>query len=99
MRDDRVGLCMIAASLGVIVLITGLLLQEQLEARRDQARVQGVSLVRLLSRIPYHQLLPSGGQKGPLEVVKHAQGSPDFAYASIVTSPKVSYQSDENTRQ
>lgn len=84
MRGERVGLLMVASSLLVILVISGLLLHYQRDARREQARIQGVSLVRLLSRVPYERLVRGGGEHGPLQVIKHTQRNPDFAYAVIV---------------
>lgn len=84
MTNERVGLAMIASSLAVILVITVLLVMSQIDARREQARVRGVSLVELLSRIPFGQLVPREGREGPLQVVRHTQGNPDFAYAVVV---------------
>lgn len=84
MTNERAGLAMIASSLTVIVVITGLLVMSQIDARREQARVRGASLVALLSRIPFDQLVPGQGREGPLEVMRQTQSSPDFAYGIIV---------------
>ena len=84
MRDERIGLWMIVASLGVILVITALLARHQVDLRREQARIQGVSLVRLLSQIPLERLLPGNGQQGPLQVLKYTSHQ-DFAYAAIVS--------------
>lgn len=74
----------IGSALLVIVAVAGLLLGLQRDARREQARAQGVSLVRLLSRVPLEQLLGGAGVQGPLQLIKHSQGNPDFAYAAVV---------------
>ncbi len=84
MTNERVGLAMIASSLTVIVVITALLLMSQMESRREQARVNGVGLVALLSRIPFEQLVPPQGHEGPLQFIRHSQSNPDFAYGVIV---------------
>ena len=84
MANERVGLAMIASSLTVIVVITALLLMSQIESRREQARADGVSLVDLLSKIPFDQLVPGDGHDGPLQVIDHLQTNSDFAYAVIV---------------
>jgi len=83
-KNERLGLVLIASSLLVILVTTGLLLKFQTDSRREQARFQGVSLARLLSRVPYQQLVPGTGHQGPLHVIKHAQGNPDFVYATVV---------------
>ena len=84
LRDERLGLWMIAAAMGVIVLITGALLRFQIDQRRDQVRVQGVSLTRLLSKLPADQVLSGAGSQTTLDIIRHAQGNPDFSYAAIV---------------
>ena len=77
---------MIASSLTVIVVITGLLLMSQIESRREQARADGVRLVALLSKIPFDQLVPGEGHEGPLQVIDHLQTNSDFAYALVVNA-------------
>jgi PAS domain S-box-containing protein len=84
MTNERVGLAMIASSLTVILVITVLLVMSQIDVRREQARVRGVSLVELLSRIQFDELIPGKGREGPLQVVRHTQSNPDFAYAVVV---------------
>jgi PAS domain S-box-containing protein len=86
MKNERLGLLLIAASLAVICLVTGLVAREHRNGRRQQVRVQGLALVRLLSRMPLDELVPRGGGQGPLQVVKSSQGDPDFAYA-VVAAP------------
>ncbi len=86
MTNERVGLAMIASSLTVILVITGLLLMSEIDARREQARVRGVSLVGLFSRIPFEQLVPGEGREGHLQVMRHSQSNPDFAYGVIVNA-------------
>lgn len=84
MKNERLGLLLIAASLAVICLVTGLVAREHRNTRRQQVRVQGLALVRLLSRMSLQDLIPQGGRQGPLQVVKSSQGNPDFAYAVVV---------------
>jgi PAS domain S-box-containing protein len=69
----------------VIAVICGLQIASQLKARREQIRAEGVSLARVLSTIPYEQLVPGPGRQGPLDVLKTSISNPDFAYGAIVT--------------
>ncbi|MFW2374856.1 MAG: hypothetical protein ACN4GM_17160, partial [Gammaproteobacteria bacterium] len=82
--SERLGLSMIAASLVVIVFIVGVLFQFQQESREAQIRSQGVSLIRLLSSMPYEQLTFPSHRGGPLQVMLHSQDNPDFAYGIVV---------------
>lgn len=82
--NDRLGLAMIVASLVVIALSVATLLWNQKESREAQIRVQGVSLTRMLSGLPYAQLKPSPGQQDLLSTIFQSQNDPNFAYAAIV---------------
>lgn len=84
LSGERLGLTMIAASLAVIILIIGLLFQYQQESRQEQIRSQGVSLIRLLSGMPYDQLADPSLHGGPLKVMRYSQDNPDFAYGVVV---------------
>ncbi len=84
LKDEKLGLTMIVASVLVIVLIVGLLLNDQHKSREEQYRSQGLSLIRVLSAIPYDQLSSMNGVHGPLQVVRLSQNNPDFAYVALV---------------
>jgi signal transduction histidine kinase len=71
---------MIAASLAVIGVIVGLLLQHQRDAAQAAASAQAASLTRLLSALPYEQLVPPGGS---LESLQASQGEA-LAYAVVM---------------
>lgn len=75
---------MILSSLVVIVLIIGLFFKQEDEIRLTQIRAQGASLVRLLSRISYDQLVSDRSQYGPLQLIKFSQDNPNFAYGAVV---------------
>jgi PAS domain S-box-containing protein len=84
MKSQRLGLLMIAASLTVIAVILFLLVERQAESRRAQMRVQGLSMVRSISSIPFEQLLPKENQGVLLQALLNVKGNPDFGYGVIV---------------
>lgn len=86
MKNQRLGLLMIAASLVVIAVILFLLVERQAESRRTQMRAQGLSLVRSISSIPYDQLLPKENQGVLLQALLNVKSNPDFAYGVLVDS-------------
>ncbi len=75
---------MIAATLLVVTLITFKLLQDDIQERDQSARVQGLDLARLLSSMPWQQLVDSTDSKGFQHVIGIGQNHPDFAYGLIV---------------
>jgi PAS domain S-box-containing protein len=85
LRDERFGLLLIACSLLVIAVICGMQVASQMNTRRERIRAEGLSLARVLSTIPYEQLVPGPGRQGPLDVVRTSSGNTDFAYGAIVT--------------
>ena len=82
--NDRLGLVMIVASLFVIALTVATLLWHQKESREAQIRKQGTSLTRMLSGLPYTQLVPSPGQQGLLKTIFQSQNDSNFAYVAII---------------
>ena len=56
MKNDRLGLLMIAASLVVIGVTMALFLEHDRENRLTQIREQGVSLTQLLSKLSLERL-------------------------------------------
>ncbi len=75
---------MIVAALLVIGLITFKTLQDELSERDQSARVQGLDLARLLSSMPWQQLVNSTDSKSFQQVIDVGQNHPDFAYGLIV---------------
>ena len=75
---------MVVASLVVIALIVATLLWHEKTTQETQIRSQGVSLTRLLSDMPYAQLVPTADQHGLLSTIFHSQNDPNFAYVAIV---------------
>ena len=84
LKADRIGLVIVLASLSAIAAITYMVFQYQHQDRVADIRVQGVSLVRAMSGVPYEQLAPGGEQQGVLQVLGHGARGDDFAYLSIV---------------
>jgi signal transduction histidine kinase len=78
------GFMMIGASLLVILVIIGLIFHYQRQARLTQIREQGVSLARLLSSLPFDQLVTLRTNRGILQVLRHSRGDSNFAYGAIV---------------
>jgi PAS domain S-box-containing protein len=83
MKNQRLGLLMIAASLIAIAVILFLLVGRQAESRRAQMRVQGLSTVRSISGVPYEQLFPKENASSLLQALLNLKGNPDFAYGLI----------------
>ncbi len=84
LKNDRLGLLMIAASLVVIAIVSGLLYTYQGKLRAERMRVDGVTLARALSSADYSQLVPETGQSNLIKNLVNVQGSEDFSYALIV---------------
>jgi len=84
LKNQNLGLAMIAASLLVIVFITAYLFNYQRNTQLSQIRSQGVGLVRLLGSMPMAQLAPVGGRQGPLQLIRQTHTQSNFAYAVLV---------------
>ena len=84
--SDRLGLAMVVASLAAIALIVATLLWHEKETQETQIRAQGVSLTRLLSGMPYAQLVPTAGRQSLLSTIFQSQNDPNFAYVALVDS-------------
>jgi PAS domain S-box-containing protein len=83
-NKERLGLTMIMATLAVIAVTILLLFVYQQKNEEAHIRDQGTNLARLLSRLPYAQLVPGQGQQSALSVLKHSYTDTDFAYLSVV---------------
>jgi PAS domain S-box-containing protein len=81
---ERLGLTMIMASLAVIAVTVFMLFFYQQKNELAHIREQGTNLARLLSRLPYEQLVPARGQQSTLTVLKHGYTDTDFAYLAVV---------------
>lgn len=81
---EHLGLTMIIASIAVIMVTLFLLFTYQQNEKIAFIRDQGTSLARVISRIPYNQLVANRGQSGALSVLQHSGAETDFAYAAVV---------------
>jgi signal transduction histidine kinase len=83
-KKERLGLLMILASLGVILLIVGLLFANEQRSEEEHIRKQGASLVRVLSRMPLAEIAPQNGKQGILSVLEQIKDRSAFSYLAIV---------------
>ena len=84
LKNDRLGLLMIAASLVVIVIVSVLLYKNQTKLHEEKTRVYGVALTRALSGAEYSQLVPETGQSSLMRSLVNVQGDENFAYVIVV---------------
>ena len=82
-KNERLGLIMILASLLVIMVTVLLLFSYQHKNRETHIREQGTSLVRVLTRIPFRQFTNSSSLNGVFSVLQHNSESTSFAYLAI----------------
>ncbi len=83
-REEKLGLTMIIASLLVIVFIVVSLFQHQRDTQKNQIRNQGVSITRILSKMPIDYMMESGNIERVMEIIRLSQRQSDFAYAVAV---------------
>ncbi len=88
MKNDRLGLLMIFATLAVIALTVAAIVFEQGRSHERQIRAQGIGLSRALSSLPFEQLAPRSGHPGLLQTLLGIQRSADFAYGLLVTAAR-----------
>lgn len=93
MKNDRLGLLLIAASLVVIAIVSGLLYKHQTKLLEEKTRVHGVALARTLSSMEYSQLTASSDKGYLMRSLVDVQDNEDFAYGIIVNlAGKKSYE-------
>lgn len=80
----RIGLMIILASISAAIVTLFLIFNHLHVTNVAQIRTQGIELVRLISEIPYYQLVPNKGHRGTLELIKYNESDPNFAYGAIV---------------
>ncbi|MFK7816934.1 MAG: hypothetical protein AB8B92_11425, partial [Gammaproteobacteria bacterium] len=80
----RISFMVIMASILATASIIYLLFNHLHNSRLTQIRSQGIELVRLISEIPYFQLVPNNGRRGTLELIKYNESDQNFAYGAIV---------------
>ena len=95
--SQRIGFMMMVSSLVTVCVIIYVLFNHQYKSEIKQIRSQGIELVRLLSEIPYQQLLPNQGRRGSLELMKYNKNDPNFAYGAIVDTNGELITSASNT--
>ena len=83
MKNNRVGILLVAASLLVIALVLGLLVERQRATHDNQVRIQGLGLARSLTALPMATLAPAGGRPSVLLSLLAAHDNPEFAYAAV----------------
>lgn len=84
LTGDRFGLIMIIAALLVIMLIAGQFLMHRQKSRDTAIKAEGRNVVRVLSNLPYEQLIPEQGQSSILDLLNSKLANSDFAYAALV---------------
>lgn len=82
---DRYGIIMIIAALLVISIIAGQFLLHRQEARETAIKAEGRNVSRLLSNLPYQQLIPEHRPNGIVDLLNTKHTNSDFAYAAIVS--------------
>jgi PAS domain S-box-containing protein len=98
MKNERLGLAIIGASLAVIGIVIGLLFEYQRASLQSHIQTQGAGLMRLLSGMPYDRLAYMEQSEGILQLLKHVQGS-NFAYGAIAdkNGQPLKYVTAQNT--
>ena len=84
MKNDKLGLLMIAVTLMVIGLIGGWVYQYQIKLHQEKVRVLGNALSRALSSAEYDQLVTENPSSSLLAKLVYAQSNQDFAYGVLV---------------
>lgn len=84
LSGDYFGLLMIGAALLVIALIVGQILLHKQGSRDLLIKSEGRNLVRLLSSLPYEQLVPQNQPNSILDLISSKQIHSDFAYATVM---------------
>lgn len=84
-KGDRFGIVMIIATLLVIVLIATQYLNHRHKIKDLAIKAEGRNIVRLLSNLPYNQLVPDDRRNGILDLLNSNRDDSGFAYAAIVS--------------
>ena len=85
MKQDRLGLTMICATLAAIALIVAALVFHQTTEHEKRVRTQGIGLTQSLASLPFDQLANAPERAGVLQTMVRVQRSPDFAYGLLVS--------------
>ncbi len=84
MKNNRLGVALIASSLLMIALVVWLMLQRQSDSHAAQIRAQGLGVTRSLAALPMHLLAPGAGQSSVINSLFAYHDNPDFAYAAVM---------------
>ena len=85
MKNDRLGLSMVTATLVVIAIIFAALFLYHQRQHDRQIRTQGIVLARSLASLPADGLLAPAEQPRMLDALVGVQRSADFAYGLVVS--------------
>ena len=84
MRSERLGMRMVAAVTVVMLLIIAYVFHHDRQNRLREIRTQGTSLSRILSKLPFEDLIGASGT-APMELVRATQANTAFAYGVVVS--------------
>ena len=84
MKNDKLGLLLITASLVVIVIIIGLLYQNQAKLHEKKIRIDGVAITRALSNTDFQELVTEIHSNNMIATMVEVQANTDFAYGVVV---------------
>lgn len=82
--EQRLGLVMVTTTLLVICLTSFLLLREDINRQISAIRADGANFTRILSKIPYKQLVPENSSSGVLQLVRVYLSNSALAYVAVV---------------
>ena len=71
-----------------VVIIYGIIINDQ-QSNLNKTRIHGTELARILSEMPYEQLIYDNGHNGILAISKYYLGNPQFAYSVITDAAGV----------
>ncbi len=80
--NETLGIGMILATLAVIAVTVGVLINTQTGERAAEMRARGVNLARLLSEVPYAQVLHAP-RRNVLHLLFESGANPDLAYGMV----------------
>ena len=83
-KGDRSGIVLIIAALLVIVLIALQYLSHRQKNLDMTIKAEGRNIVRLLSNLPYKQIVPKDRRNGILDLLNNNRDDSGFAYAAVV---------------
>jgi signal transduction histidine kinase len=89
MRNDRLGLLMVAASLVVIAIVGGLVYHHQADVQRDRARAHGMAITRTVASVEsgdeYAGPVADDDKRALMRSLVSIQDNADFSYLVLVS--------------